>query len=263
MQTFIDQTGREIWLEEMPRRIVSLTPSITELLFDLGLNEQVVGITNHCCFPEVKTRQKERVGELKNPDIEKIRSLNPDLIIANKRENLKEVIEELSQDFPVWLSDVNSVEDACGMIRSIGEIVEKQPSAQWLATKIEERFGQLETEQPATKKRVAYLVWRKPWMAAGSATFSSILLGAAGLVNVFEEEGGYPEITDVELRKAGPEMVMLSSEPFPFNEKNVLEMRALCPGAAVLLVDGQLLSWYGSRLLRTPDYLRVLNNTFS
>lgn len=260
MQTFTDQTGVEIWLEDVPQRIVSLTPSITELLFDLGLNQQIVGITNHCSYPEVKTRQKERVGELKNPDIEKIRALNPDLILGNRRENLKEVIEELRQDFPIWLSDVKCVEDACSMIRSIGEIVEKQPSAQWLATKIEERFAELGVEQKSKVKRVAYLVWRKPWMVAGSETFSSAVLEIAGLENVFQNGEDYPEITDAQLRKVEPELVMLPSEPYHFNERNVLEMRALCPGATVSLVDGQLLSWYGSRLLRTPDYLRALKS---
>lgn len=263
MQTFTDQTGAEIWLEDVPQRIVSLTPSITELLFDLGLNQQIVGITKHCSYPEVKTRHKERVGELKNPDVEKIRALNPDLIIGNKRENLKEVVEELRQDFPLWLSDVNCVEDASSMIRSIGEMVEKQHSAQWIATKIEERFAELGIEQKDKIKRVAYLVWRKPWMVAGAATFSSAVLEKAGLVNVFQGVDGYPEITDIQIRKGEPEVVMLPSEPFPFNERNVLEMRSLCPGASVSLVDGQLLSWYGSRLLRTPDYLRALKQNLS
>jgi ABC-type Fe3+-hydroxamate transport system substrate-binding protein len=260
MQTFKDQTGVEIWLEDVPQRIVSLTPSITELLFDLGLNQQVVGITNYCAYPEVKTRQKERIGELKNPDVEKIRALSPDLIIGNKRENLKGVVDELRQDFPVWLSDVNCIEDACNMIRSVGEMVEKQPSAQWLATKIEERFAGLESDQKNNVRRVAYLVWRKPWMAAGATTFSSSLLELAGLSNVFRGQDGYPEITDKQLREVDPELVMLPSEPYHFNERNVLEIRLLCPGAAVSLVDGQLLSWYGSRLLRTPDYLRALKD---
>ena len=264
MQTFIDQTGHELWMDSPPRRIVSLTPSITELLFDLGLSDEVVGVTRHCSYPEVKTRHKERVGEIKNPDLEKIRSLNPDLILGNKRENLKEVIADLRQDFPVWISDVNSIETACDMIRSIGDLVEKQPVAQWIAGKIEERFRSLASEQVNQKmrRRAVCLVWRKPLMAAGAGTFTNSLLEITGLINAFSTVADYPETTEAEIRTLDTQLILLPTSPFPFNERNVLEMRAACPGASVVLVDGELFGWYGSRLLRTPDYLRALRGTY-
>ncbi|GAB3173025.1 ABC transporter substrate-binding protein [Telluribacter humicola] len=265
MRTFTDQTGHTITLSGLPLRIVSLVPSQTELLFDLGLNEQVVGVTKYCVHPDPKVRDKIKVGGTKNPDIDLIRTLNPDIIIGNKEENTREVIELLRDEYPVWLSDVNNLDDALGMIRSLGEIVGKEPSANWIADKIQERFQVLTDElaQSGSTKRkiprnVAYFIWRKPWMVVGSDTFIHTMLEVAGFSNVFGGMARYPACSEGELTQFKPDLVLLSSEPYPFKEKHITELRDSYPKAAIRLVDGELFSWYGSRLLRTPDYLRRL-----
>ena len=260
MPQFTDQIGHSIHLPDSPRRIVSLVPSQTELLFDLGLNETIVGITKYCIHPHSKARHKTQVGGTKNPDLNLIRTLRPDLIIGNKEENRREDIEALRAEFPVWVSDVNSLNDASAMIRQIGGLVQNETSANWLAQRIEGRFESLVAERPtsALRKKVAYLIWRKPWMVAGGGTFIHALLELAGFDNVFAPEPRYPECSTETLVATQPEIILLSSEPYPFKEAHLSEMQALCPNARILLVDGELFSWYGSRLLRTPAYLHSL-----
>lgn len=257
---FTDQIGHAIHLPDPPRRIISLVPSQTELLFDLGLNETVVGITQYCIHPHSKIQHKTIVGGTKNPDLNLIRTLQPDLIIGNKEENRREDIEALQAEFPVWISDINSLTEATAMIREIGSLVQNEPSADWLAQRIEERFGYLASEIMTVplRKKVAYLIWRKPWMVAGGGTFIQAMLHYAGLDNVFVDQLRYPECSAETLISARPEVILLSSEPYPFKESHLAEIQALCPNAQVLLVNGELFSWYGSRLLRTPAYLQSL-----
>lgn len=260
MRYFTDQLGRELVMADLPRRIVSLVPSQTELLFDLGLDECVVGITRYCVHPEAKTRHKAVIGGTKNPDLEAIRALNPDLIIGNKEENRQEDIEALQGEFTVWMSDVNSLADALAMIKELGRLVGKEDSANWMADLIEARFSELTHSPPETSQspRVAYLIWRKPWMVAGKGTFIHDVLHRAGYQNAFETHTRYPECTADSLRSAQLDLILLSTEPYPFQEKHLQEVQALCPKASLRLVDGELFSWYGSRLLRTPRYLQSL-----
>ncbi|GAB2788111.1 helical backbone metal receptor [Rhabdobacter roseus] len=263
MQTFTDQTGHDIYLEVPPQRVVSLVPSQTELLFDLGLNAEVVGLTKYCRYPESKVRHKAVVGGTKDVDLALVRALAPDLIIGNKEENTQEAIEQLRRDFPVWTSDVRDLPAAGQMMRALGTLVDKEASAHWIASKIEERFAELASEQISQlqRRRVAYLIWRKPWMVAAADTFIHHLLEKAGFTNAFAQQQRYPTCTAEELRQAQPEVVFLSSEPYPFKEKHLTELRQICPHASVKLVDGELFSWYGSRLLRTPSYLRHLRSS--
>jgi len=257
--------GVPLQLADRPRRIVSLVPSQTELLFDLGLNETIVGVTRYCLHPQAKIRNKTIVGGTKNPDLSAIRALHPDLIIGNKEENRREDIEALQAEFPVWISDISSLADAITMIRTIGRLVWKETSADWLAARIEERFETLATEliSRSSGKKAAYLIWRKPWMVAGGGTFIDAMLRRVGLDNTFADQLRYPECLDETLIARKPEVILLSSEPYPFKETHLAEIRALCPAAQLHLVDGQLFSWYGSRLLRTPAYLSSLAATFS
>jgi ABC-type Fe3+-hydroxamate transport system substrate-binding protein len=260
MPTYTDQMGNDVYLEEIPQRIVSLVPSQTELLFDLGLDETVVGLTRFCVHPDPKVKGRTSIGGTKNPDLDKIRELKPDLIIGNREENRREDIEALQKEYPVWMSDVTTLGDATGMIREVGGIVGKEASAQWIANLIEARFNDLTRELPTfgPPKRVVYLIWRKPWMVAGSGTFIHTMLQLAGFTNIFGNSSRYPECSEKELITARPDLVFLSSEPFSFGDKHLEELRELCPSAQVRLVRGDLFSWYGSRLLRTPQYLRLL-----
>ncbi|HET6991910.1 MAG TPA: helical backbone metal receptor [Bacteroidia bacterium] len=260
MAAFIDQMNRTIELEKIPQRIISLVPSQTELLSDLGLEKEVVGITRFCIHPESWFRNKTRIGGTKQFNFEKIKSLQPDLIIGNKEENEKEQIEELMQDYTVWMSDIKSLSDACEMIRKVGELTGKKEKAENFASEIKSRFDAFQKQvESFPVKRVAYFIWKNPWMAAGKDTFIDHILKKCHWENVFSDyPGRYPEITSNDLKKSDPGIILLSSEPYPFKEKHIEELKSICPQASILLVDGELFSWYGTRLLKSPDYLLSL-----
>ena len=191
MSSFVDQTGRCISLNKTPQKIISLVPSQTELLFDLGLNEEVTGITKFCVHPEEWFQSKVRVGGTKQLKIDLIKQLNPDLIIANKEENVKEQIEELEKYFPVWVSDVNNLEDAYQMIEQIGLMTNKDEQAKDMTDKIKENFSRLTTDhsRPAYrtgKLTICYLIWQNPYMTVGSDTFIHSMMETAGFENVFK-----------------------------------------------------------------------------
>jgi ABC-type Fe3+-hydroxamate transport system substrate-binding protein len=239
----------------IPNRIVSLVPSQTELLFDLDLDSRVAGITRFCVHPPEWLRDKPRIGGTKALDPDKIRSLNPDLIIANKEENVKEQVEGLAKDYPVWVTDVNDVDSALGMIRDIGQLTRSSEKANQIADSIMLSFKQLRVRiSNAPKPRVAYMIWKDPYMTVGGDTFISSMLSEAGFINVFRDRMRYPEITVEDIRKEHCEVVLLSSEPYPFSEKHISSLASELPGCRILLADGEMFSWYGSRMLRAADY---------
>lgn len=256
MPVFIDQTGRNISLNKLPQRIISLVPSQTELLFDLGLENEVIGITKFCVHPEEWFRNKTRVGGTKQLNLEIIRQLRPDLIIANKEENVKEQIDELEKDFPVWISDVSNLDDAFVMIKQVGLITNKEHQANKIINQIKENFSRLQT--PNSRLRTAYLIWQDPYMTVGGDTFIHAMMKKAGFENIFSDKKRYPEITIEELQTAGCQLIFLSSEPFPFKEKHRGELQKKLPGTKVFLVDGEMFSWYGSRLQFAPAYFQHL-----
>ncbi|MET0392685.1 MAG: helical backbone metal receptor [Chitinophagaceae bacterium] len=256
MAVYTDQTGRSMVLDHEPRRIISLVPSQTELLHDLGLEEQVAGITKFCVHPQAWFHSKPKIGGTKQVKVEAIHQLQPDLIIANKEENVKEQVEELARHYPVWTSDVNTLEDAYDMIAAIGNMTGKEAASAQIIRQITESFSRL----PAIdyKLRTCYLIWREPYMTVGGDTFIHAMLEAAGFENIFQHRRRYPELSVEEVKEAGCEWLLLSSEPYPFRQKHVEELQALLPGTRILLVDGELFSWYGSRLLLAPDYFNRL-----
>ncbi|MBG9378690.1 ABC transporter substrate-binding protein [Panacibacter sp. DH6] len=257
-----DQLQRIVTLvHHPPRSIVSLVPSQTELLFDLGLDKEVAGITKFCVHPEQWFRQKQRVGGTKNVDIAKVKALQPDLIIANKEENVKEQVEALSAFAPVWISDVNTLVDALAMINTIGAITARETRAAEITTRISQFF-----KQPVgndRKIRVCYLIWKDPYMTVGGDTFISDMLAYCGFENVCVAKNRYPVITVAEIKDLNPAVVLLSSEPFPFKEKHIDELKHVLPGVKVMLADGEMFSWYGSRLLYAADYFRKLRTVLS
>ncbi len=251
---FTDQLGREIVLNQWPpRRIISLVPSQTELLAYLGLEQEVVGITKFCIHPADWFQEKKRVGGTKTLDLQKIAALKPDLIIGNKEENEQGQIESLMQLYPVWMSDIFTLENALDMMRNLGELTGKQLAATALAAEIQHRFDLYQTA-PARNIKTAYFIWRKPYLVAASNTFIDDMLHRAGMENVFGHLTRYPEISEAQLQAADPELLLLSSEPYPFKETHLAALQEICPKARVLLVDGELFSWYGSRLLESPAY---------
>lgn len=251
--------GREVEVSFPPSRIISLVPSQTELLADLGLENEVVGITKFCVHPNDWFKTKTRVGGTKNANREKVLELNPDLIIANKEENTKDDIEWLAERFPVWISDIKTLGDALEMIEAVGVFTNKAFEAKAITEKIDSSFKELK-ENTNKRKRVAYLIWKNPLMAAGRDTFINEMLEAGGFENaIADHKSRYPELTDDELLRLNPDVVFLSSEPFPFKGKHTEELRQKFPSLKFEEVDGELFSWYGSRLLKSAEYFKSLS----
>ncbi len=243
------------------RRIVSLVPSLTELLSDLVLSEEVVGITKFCVHPDNWFRSKTRVGGTKNVNIETIHKLQPDLILANKEENTKEQVEELSKHYSVLLTDINNFDSALQSILTVGKLVGRIENSIEIVKAIRNKFYQLNSQFQNRKKiKAAYLIWQEPYMAAGDDTYINDMLHYCGLQNIFSDTKRYPETTFNEIRKRGCEILLLSSEPYPFKEKHVNEVKNLLPGVNIILVDGEMFSWYGSRLLKAANYFEMFNS---
>lgn len=255
-KTFTDQLGRSITFTYPAKRIVSLVPSQTELLFELGLSEEIVGITKFCIHPEAKVKGKQKVGGTKKLNLEQIRSLQPDLIIGNKEENTKEDIDLLSKEFPVWMSDITNLEEGMEAITAIADLVDREPEAAYLNHLIEAGFRDLQTLalQLGINKKVLYLIWKDPYMAAGRGTYINDVLCKIGLTNVLKDER-YPELSLAQLEEIEPDIVFLSSEPYPFMEKHLEVLKVLYPAAQVMLVDGEFFSWHGSRMVKAVQYL--------
>lgn len=252
-----DQMGFMINVPEEPMRMVSLVPSQTELLCDLGMEQRLYGITKFCIHPEEVVSQKTKVGGTKTFHIEAIKVLNPDLIIANKEENDEELILKLKQHFPVWISDVRNLDQCRKMIGEVGELVGKKNEAAYILEKVESGFANL--PKPRRKVRTAYLIWRKPYMSVNADTFIHDIMDRCGMENVFAGRNGrYPEITDDDLTAAKPELILLSTEPYPFSEKHFEEIEKILPDTSVVLADGEMFSWYGSRMMFAPVYLEKL-----
>ncbi len=236
-------------------RVISLVPSQTELLYYLGLENEVVGITKFCVHPDEWFKKKTRVGGTKNINFKTIHQLYPVLIIANKEENVKEQIEELAKNYDVWITNVNDLDGSIKMINDIGKLTQCIESASALALKINEEFEKLEKVAISKRKiRTAYFIWKDPYMVAGGNTFINNMMQYCGFENIFLDKKRYPEITLEEIKKRDCEMILLSSEPYPFKEKHKEEIKKIFPGIKILLADGEMFSWYGSRLLKAAQY---------
>ena len=243
-------------------RIISLVPSFTELLFDLDLDSHVVGITRFCIRPKNKIKRVAKIGGTKSLKIERIISLQPDLIFANKEENSQADIIELSKHLNVWITNIFTLKDALNMILDLGLKTNTALRAQNLTSKILEEFGSLRDQiSLETKKRVAYVIWQNPIMLAGQNTFINNMLHELNWENVISSLGSrYPEISDIELQNLNPEIILLSSEPFPFKASHKKQFEKIFPNSQVILVDGEIFSWYGSRLKYAPEYFKQLLN---
>ena len=257
MRSVLDHLYRTVHVPEHPQRIISLVPSQTELLFDLGLGDRVVGITKFCIHPENWSRIKTRVGGTKQVDLEKLRALKPDLIIGNKEENTQADIEALELEFPVWMSDVKDLDGALDMIARIGELTSTSARATTILEEIRTAFQRLDPVSPTLS--AVYFIWQKPWMLAGEGTFiHDMLLRCGFTLPEGLGSGRYPELGNAQLAALDPDVVLLSSEPFPFQEKHIAAVNMILPGTPVHSVDGEMFSWYGSRLRGSPAYFRQL-----
>ena len=254
---YFDDLKRSVEVSKPAQRILSLVPSITELLFDLGLEKRLVGRTNYCIHPKDKIGI-DSVGGTKDFDLEKIRQLKPDLIFAVKEENNKELVLEIAKEFPVLIYDIVDLPSAIRVIKHIGLVTSLEDEAFNLVNKIQEQIYFLQKKN-IVKKEACYLIWNKPMMSVGSETFISDMMNVAGFTNVIRtRKESYPTIEQQDIESLQPEYVFLSSEPFKFTEKHQQEYQERFPNSKVILVDGEMFSWYGSRMLKAFDYFRNL-----
>ena len=256
MSSFVDQMNNKIDIEYYPSRIISLVPSQTELLYSLGLSNRVVGITKFCVHPKKWFRTKNRIGGTKNIDIQKIKDLEPDLIIGNKEENNIKDIELLNRIAPIWMSDIYTLDHAYSMINSIGQITGKETLSKQLIIDIKNEFKKLKNVplyNDLKGKTVQYFMWHNPDMVAGKSTFIDCILEECGFINL-TKENRYPEVS----LNVNPDFVFLSSEPFPFSETHLSHFKDAFPNSKIVFVDGEMFSWYGSRLKIAPSYFQLL-----
>jgi len=263
-KSFVDQLGTSHSFITAPKRIVSLVPSLTELLYDLGLEENIVGITKFCVHPYHFKSTKKIIGGTKNVHVEKIRLLRPDIIIANKEENTLEIVEQLAEICPVWVTNIITLEDNYQVIADFGQLFNKRTEAQKWTDKIQfaqRDFQQFIQDQPSYK--VAYFIWANPYMVAGGNTFINAMLRLNKFENIYENNsnytGRYPEVEIKKIRLQGdPDLVLLSSEPFPFKDEHAFELGRFTHHAKTFFVDGEMFSWYGSRLVKAFAYFKRL-----
>lgn len=252
-----DQLHRALDVDTIPERIVCLVPSLTEMLVDLGLKHKLLGVTKFCVHPQDIRTHAEVIGGTKNIKHDSIQEINPDFILANKEENELEDVERLSESCPVYVSDINSIEDLLQLIRDLGELFSIPERSRQLADDIQTSFIKFSREtqhQPILK--IAYFIWRDPWMVAGSSTFIDYMLKLNNFDNVYKDLPRYPEVDIHQLKPV--DYIFLSSEPFPFKDqhKNEFEMNP----DKIQIVDGEYFSWYGSRLLKAFDYFGQLRD---
>lgn len=261
MLYFTDHLQNKIELTNFPKRIVSLVPSQTELLCDLGLENEVVGITRFCVHPKKWRSTKAIIGGTKKFDFEVIEKLQPDLIIGNKEENYQEGITRLQQKFSVWMSDIYNIDDTLKTITDIGNICNRKQEAKILLNEIlsEKLKFKTQNSNPFKDKTAAYFIWKKPYMVASSNTFINAMLNEFGIKNLFGNFERYPEFSEIELKNLQPDFVFLSSEPYQFTEKHFQEFQTIFPNAKIVLVDGEMFSWYGSRIKQSYKYFKELS----
>ena len=257
-EAIIDQLGRKIKVNTIPQRLVSLVPSITELLVvGFRLEEQVIGITNYCIHPASLLKNKVRLGGPKTIDVKKLQALAPQLVIASKEENTREQVEEVATFVPVYVTDVKTKASAFEAMLSIGTLLDQDLQASQIVAQIKSAFATLPKIQKGPS--AAYLIWKEPFMAVGAYNFINDMLFSAGFSNVFASHNSrYPVTSFSEIESLRPEYVLLSSEPYPFSDEHKRLFNQQLPDIKTVLVNGEMFSWYGSRMLKAPAYFNKM-----
>ncbi len=259
MPIYTDQLNNKIKLSTSPKRIISIVPSQSEFLWQIGIRNQLIGITKFCIHPKEMFNKIERIGGTKKLNINKIRSLKPDLIIANKEENNQQEIELLQKEFNVWISDIYNFNDAFYMMKKLSVILNKESETQKLITTIKASLKPI--KNIFKNITVAYFIWNKPYMVAANNTYINFVLNYLGLKNTAHNLQRYPEVNEVILKKINPNICFLSSEPYPFKQKHIIELQQILPASKIIIVDGEVFSWYGTRILQLADFVKQLNLT--
>ncbi|MHA6261227.1 ABC transporter substrate-binding protein [Sporosarcina sp. CAU 1771] len=253
MKEVIDHLGRKVTYEYPPKRIISLCPSITDTLFSLNLENEIVGRTRFCIFPEDRVKQVKAVAGTKDIKIEAIHEAKPDLIFVEKEENTEEIVKILEQYYPVYVAEVQSIQEAYRMIQDVGHVTDRATEAKNLVEDIQSAFASFPR---LVGKRAAYVIWKKPYMVVGKDTYIQTVLTELGFTNPFvEHEGRYPAVTEEDFKEAELDYVLLASEPYPFKEKHQAEFLELMPNVQPINIDGEMF-WYGPRMLEAVPYFK-------
>ena len=259
MSQFTDQVGYQIKLKSEVNSIVSTVPSQTELLFDLGLGSKVKGVTRFCVHPKNAVAHIPKIGGTKNLDIEKIREINPDIIIGNKEENIKEQVKKLKTDFPVWLSDIKSPRDALDMMTEIGEITQTKGKAAELVNEIQQLLNELAEIGSDRKRKALVFIWKNPYMVAGRDTYMHEVLKLLGYETaIHRDDERYPQVTMDQVEESEPDLLLFTSEPFPYSSRELQIFQEKIPNCKKLVVNGEYFSWYGSRMIKSFQYFKQL-----
>lgn len=246
--------------KNIPERIVSLCPSMTETLIDLGVAERLVGVTRYCIHPKTVVEDLPKVGGTKNPDLDAIRAAKPDLVFVNAEENRREDYEALAADLDVDVSMPRFVQEVPDELRRVGRRIGKEAEAEERAVQLERRLSEL--DQARTPFTFAYLIWRKPWMTVSGDTYISDLFARAGGTNVYgEATQRYPETTLEELRAKAPRLVLLPDEPYPFDEGHRKQLASVLE-SRVERVSGDDCCWHGVRSIRGVRVVMELARSF-
>lgn len=256
MISITDQTGHTLHFNSAVNRIVSLVPSLTETIVDLDMGDKICGITKFCVHPNHLKKRVKIIGGTKNPGLEQIIALKPDLVIANKEENRQEDINVLRQHAQVYVSDIKNFGDISDFLKDMARISNDRASEE-----IALRIQNLKDPDCGQNFSVCYLIWKAPFITVGNDTFIQCMLERYGFSNVFSDQIRYPETSIAEIRVKNPDVIMLSSEPYPFRDKHKLEIQSFFPDSRVVLVDGEMFSWYGSRILQADTYIKNLYRT--
>ena len=245
-----DARGTAVGLPDRVERVVSLVPSLTEWLVAAGVGERLVGVTDWCSEPAAALAGLARVRGTKNPDLEAVRRLEPDLVVANAEENRKLDVQRLEAGgLAVFVTMPTTVAGAVSELRDLAAAVGDLPGAAALDAELVAAVGDAYRRRPARRVRYACAVWRDPWMWVGRRTYAADLLGLAGGEPVLDDPATrYPKLDPEALAALGPELVLLPSEPYEFTEADADELAAGFAGPRVELVDGRALTWYGPRI---------------
>ena len=258
MASYTDQAGVSFQSYGAVKRIVSLAPSITELLFDLGMEKELVGVTYQCKFPAVKTKLKAKVGDYWQPNIDAIRDLQPAIVFVNQFLIPRETIEKLRSEFVVWESGVSSLEGALDQIRKIGELTQKENIANWLTEKVSTRFSEAiqNIGVDKTGKSVVFITgFPNAWRAAGSNTLPDYMIGLLGYENALSSIDSYISLKSVTTAPKQPDFVFMPESLMAYQPQFIHEIKSVFPDAQIRYVQNEIMEWQGSRLLRSPKYL--------
>lgn len=232
--------------------MISFAPAITDTLYSLQLDKEIVGRTRFCIHPKDKVQHAVNVGGTKDMKLERVHALKPDLIVMEKEENTKEMVEELEKHYPVYVCEIQTVPDAMVMIKTLGDITDRKKQANLLYQNITTAFKKIPIDYK--HKRVAYVIWKNPFMVVGKNTYIQSLLEKLGFINPFiAYEGRYPTIDAEDFKKEQLDYILLATEPYPFRVEHKADFRAIAPNAQPVIVDGEMF-WYGVKMLDAVTY---------